>query len=556
MNKAARTLSENKQAWVVLPIQEKIELLRRIMRDLRSNAQRWVAAGMEAKGIDASSLASVEEWALSPYFIMVELGQLLRSLRDIERTGHPRIPGPVITRPDDQVVAQVFPQRAYDRLFYGGVTAEIWMQPGVSADSLSSTQATQYRKDKGSGKVVLVLGAGNVGSIGPLDVLSKLFVENQVVLYKANPINAYLGPLFEEAFRALIDKGFLRIVYGGPEEGAYLCNHSDIDEVHITGSDKSFDAIVFGTGLDREARKSKNQPLLKKKVTGELGNVSPVIVVPGPWSESDIAYQGELIVSSLTNNAGFNCNATRVVIQHAGWDQRKALVDHVKRLLAKIPPRNAYYPGAMQRYQTFLSAHPEAERFGAAREDQLPWTFVPSLDPTNANDICFTTEAFCGLLGETALPANSVVEFIERAVSFANNTLWGTLNATILVHPSSLKDPAVSEALDRAVAKLRYGSIGINIWAGLAFIFGVTTWGGYPGSPQNDTQSGTGFVHNTLMFDQPQKSVLRAPFRMKPIPPWFATRGQAVKTLFRKLVSFEAAPSPLKIPSIMLSAMR
>ncbi len=49
----------------------------------------------------------------------------------------------------------------------------------------------------------------------------------------------------EVAFRALIDAGYLRIVYGGAEEGAYLCNHPGVDEIHITGSDKTFDAIVW-----------------------------------------------------------------------------------------------------------------------------------------------------------------------------------------------------------------------------------------------------------------------------------------------------------------------
>ena len=166
------------------------------------------------------------------------------------------------------------------------------MEPDVTIEELSRTQATAYQNKQPTGKVALVLGAGNVASISPMDILYKIFVEDQVVLFKANPVNAYLGPLIEEGFQALIEQGYLRIVYGGATEGSYLCQHPGIDEIHITGSDKTFDAIVFGHGPAGAARKAARQPLPNKRVTAELGNVSPLIVVP-VWSASDIAYQAE-----------------------------------------------------------------------------------------------------------------------------------------------------------------------------------------------------------------------------------------------------------------------
>ncbi len=206
-----------------------------------------------------------------------------------------------------------------------------------------------------------------VSSIGPLDIFYKLFNEDQVVVCKMNPVNAYLGPLIEVAFRALIDGGYLRIVYGGAEEGAYLCNHPGVDEIHITGSDKTFDAIVWGPGAEGAARKATGQPLLTKRITGELGNVSPVIVVPGNWSASDIQYQAEHLVSMLTINAGFNCNATRVIVTHAGWKQRDDLLKAIRAIFAKTPSRAAYYPGARDRHAAFVGAHPEADQFGSPK---------------------------------------------------------------------------------------------------------------------------------------------------------------------------------------------
>jgi acyl-CoA reductase-like NAD-dependent aldehyde dehydrogenase len=556
MDAAISTLKEQKEAWTRVTVGERVAIVDTLLRDFAAIAPRWVETALQAKGIAPDSPVVGEEWGAGAWPVAKQLRQLRQALADIASQGRPRIPGSVKTLPDGQVVAPVFPQSTYDKLFFGGVTAEIWMEPGVTKESLADTQAPLYQHKDHTGKVALVLGAGNVASIGPLDIIYKLFMEDQVVLYKTNPVNAYTGPLIQECFRALIEPGYLRVVCGGASEGAYLCSHADIEEVHITGSDKTFDAIVFGPGAEGAQRKADKAPLLRKRITGELGNVSPVIVVPGPWSQSDLSYQAMHIVSMLTNNSGFNCNATRVVIQHEGWEQRGDLVREVRSALAKIPLRNAYYPGAHERQQAFVAAHPDAEKFGTPQGQELAWTLITDLDSSQSDDICFTTEAFCGLFGETALAASSVVEYIDRAVAFANENVWGTLNATILVHPEALRDPQIAQAVERAIANLRYGSIGVNYWAGISFALGTTTWGSYPGNPLENIQSGNGVVHNSLMFARPQKSVLRAPFHSTPTPTWFASELAKGRNVFPKLVQFEAAPSPFKVPGILWSALK
>ncbi len=555
MDAAVQALQSHKDEWVTRTVRERIASLDRLIQDFAAIAPRWVAACLQAKSVAEDAPTASEEWAVGPWPVLKNLRQLRQSLSDIETYGHPRIAGPVTTRPGGQVVAQVFPQTSYDRLFFYGLTAEVWMEPGVTVEELPQTQATAYQAQQYEGKVALVLGAGNVSSIGPMDILYKLFVEDQVVLFKTNPVNAYLGSLIEESFRALVEPGFLRVVHGGAVEGDYLCNHPGIDEIHITGSDKTFDAIVFSPGPQGAARKAEHKPLLTRRVTGELGNVSPVIVVPGPWSASDIAYQSEHLVTMLTNNAGFNCNATRVIIDHASWAQRDQLLQQMRQVLTGIPPRAAYYPGAQQRHQTFVAEHPEAEQFGTPSNGQLPWTLIAGVDPGNAEDVCFTTEVFCSLFAETPIDAANVSEYIDRAVAFANEHLWGTLNATIIVHPKSLKDPAIAAAVERAVANLHYGTVGVNYWAGAGFALAVTTWGAFPGHDIANIQSGTGVVHNSLMFSRPQKSVLHGPFRSIPTPPWFVTRGKIARKLFPKLTEFEAAPSPWKVAELMWLAM-
>ncbi len=548
------TLAAKSDAWVALDLDARITLLECLITSVHAVSDAWVADALKAKSITPGTPTEGEEWLGGPFATIRNLRLLARSLRSLRDTGTIALPSPAHTLASGQVAAPVFPTDLYDKLTSGGFSAEIWMEPGVTLQNLAETQGVAYRH-KQKGKVALVLGAGNVSSIGPMDVLYKLFVEDQVCVLKMNPVNEYVGPHIEKGFAALIDAGFLRVVYGGAAEGELLCRHALVDEIHTTGSDKTHDAIVYGTGEEGTRNKSARRPLNTKRVTSELGNVSPVIVVPGPWSDADLTFQAENLASMLTNNAGFNCNATRVIITHEAWPQREALFEQIGKVFAQVPPRAPYYPGARARYDAFVAAHPDARRFGDDTAGSVPWTLVSKVAPENASDICFTTEAFCALTSETALPAASVVEYIERAVKLCNETVWGTLNASIIVHPKSLRDPAVAQAVERAIEQLRYGTIVINHWAGLGYGFVSTGWGAYPGHVDHDIRSGRGVVHNTYMFDRVQKTVIRGPFRISPKPPWFVTNKNTHK-LGPRLVALEAKPSFGRLVRLVLQAVR
>jgi hypothetical protein len=541
--------------WSALPLPERIALVEELRRDVARVAESWATLSLQAKGVSPEEPSAGEEWITGPYLMLRNLRLLRRSLDDIAAHGRPSIPGRVFTRPDGQVVARVFPADVSDRVFYRGFTGEVWMQPGLTLDELPGSQAEAYRENGAGGKVVLVLGAGNISSIAPMDALYKLFVEKHVVLLKVNPVNAYLGPVIAEGFRALVARGFFHVVYGGAVEGEYLCRHEGVDEIHITGSDRTHDAIVFGTGEEGARRKREQRPLLVKRITSELGNVTPVIVVPGPWSDSDLALQAANVATQLAYNGGFNCVTSRVIVTWAEWPQRDAFLAALRKVLAAVPPRNAYYPGAEERYAVFLAKHPEGEQFGGRTADRLPWTLIPNLDPARDGDICFTTEAFCGIVGETPIAAPSIPQFLDRAVTFLNEKVWGTLAAGLIVHPRSLRDPEVAAAVERAVADLRYGTVSLNQWSAAGYALGVTPWGAFAGSDVFDVQSGVGVVHNTLMFSRVQKTVFRGPFRAWPTPPWFVTCRTA-HLVGQRITGFEAAPSIWKLLGVMAAALR
>ena len=52
------------------------------------------------------------------------------------------------------------------------------------------------------------------------------------------------------------------------------------------------------------------------------------------------------------------------------------------------------------------------------------------------------------------------------------------------------------------MADLRYGTVSVNHWAAVGYGLVITPWGAFPGHTRPDIQSGTGSVHNTLMFDR------------------------------------------------------
>lgn len=547
-------LQAAKTRWQATPVKVRAAMLDQAREDTLAVAERWVQEACDAKGISFDEPRAGEEWQSGPALLIRNLRLLASTLRSIDEKGHPEV-GKISTRKDGTVVVEVFPTDNYDRALFAGVKGEVWMQEGISEKTLFDHMGAAYR-DGMAASVCVVLGAGNIASIPAMDAVYKMFAENSVVILKMNPVNAYLGPIFEQALKVFVDAGFLAIVQGGADVGEYLVFHEGVERVHITGSDKAHNAIVFGKGAEGEARRAAGEPRLHKPISSELGNVTPVIVVPGPWSRSDIEFQGENLASGLTHNAGFNCVANRVIINHAGWDQRSALVEATRSALERIPTRPAYYPGAAERLQAFLDHYGDsAVQLGKVKGSALPWTLVTDVDASNGTSMCFETECFTALFSETGIAAPTVPDYLREAVALCNESIWGSLGVTILVHPKSMKDPATAAAVEKAIADLRYGTVAVNVWAAVTYAMVTTPWGAYPGHSLEAIGSGRGVVHNSLLFDRPLKAVAYAPFRQFPKPVWFGTNRTAHKTL-RALTELEADQSPARLMKSAVYAVR
>jgi len=546
-------LQDNAKAFARLPIPEKIGLLQQTMQRLAEGAEDWVKDGHRAKGL---ALDHGEEWLTGPVPTMRNLRLLIATLKRIHAGQGAVKDDQIVQRDDGRVEVKVFPTDGVDAALFAGFDIRQLMQQGLRAADVKEKAGAFYGQSAPEGGVSLTLGAGNVSSIPPMDALYKSFAEGFVNLVKVNPVNEWVGPHLQRAFQPFIERGFLKVAYGGADVGRYLVEHEAVVDVHITGSNLTHDRIVWGPpGPERERRIAHNDPVLKKRITSELGNVSPVAIVPAEYSESELSFMADNVGAMVSNNASFNCNAAKMLILAEGWSQRVRFMDMVAAVLARTPTRLAYYPGAHERYAKLTEGRDGVRKMGQGDDKIIPWTIVPNLDANNVNDPAFCTEPFCGLISQTTIDASEPADFITKATAFMNDTLWGTLNAMFIISPKQEASSEVGGALNRAIVELRYGTVAVNHWPALAYATTSPAWGGHPSATLQNVQSGIGWVHNTYLLEGIEKTVLRGPLKVFPKPVWFSDHRR-VGAMGRRLLEMERSPSWLKVPGLVVNALQ
>ncbi|HEX3695299.1 MAG TPA: aldehyde dehydrogenase family protein [Polyangia bacterium] len=559
LDQAVAAVLEQKRAFARLPVIERIALLQSLEAPFLAASPGWVAAACRAKQIALDAPVAGEEWLAGPAVTARNIRLLTESLQQIARHGRPPLGRKVRTRADGLVEVSVLPAGGWDGTLYKGLSCWVRLQPGIDQAAAEQRQASFYQRRDAEGKVALILGAGNVASIPVMDVLYKMFVEGAVCVLKMNPVNEWLTPFLEQILAPIIARGFLRIVRGAGDVGEYLCQHRDVDEIHITGSDKTHDRIVWGPpGPEQDRRRREGLPVLKKAITSELGNVSPVAIVPGQFTEKELWFQARNLCTMLVNNASFNCNAAKVLITAPGWPQRDRFLELLTKAVGEVSPRVPYYPGARQRYSELVGSRKDVRILGAAgggNNDGLPWAFIPNLDAGRTDEPLFQVEPFCGVLAHTEVGAADPISFLDTVTSFCNDRLWGTLNATLIIDRRSEGDPTIAAALDHAVGALRYGTVAVNLWPGVCYGSVSPPWGGHPSATLANIQSGLGWVHNTFMLEGIEKSIIRAPSVMAPKPAWYYDNTQC-KVIGQKLAAHEIHPRALRIPALVLAALR
>ena len=536
-------LASGARRWATRDLPERRDLLLATVRAVDGAAADWVRVACTIKGID-DRLAG-EEWLTGPYAALTALAAYAQTLQAMADGRSPVDGFGIVDAPGGRRAVRVLPHAPSDRLLLAGHRVDVWFPPGAGDEQIRDGAGLAQRQPTRNGGVGVVLGAGNITAIPPLDALYELLAHGRAVLIKLNPITDSLLPVFRRAFAPLIDADVLRI-HADDGLGPHLVGHGAVDHVHLTGSSATYDRIVYGSA----ERKRAGVKAIGVPITAELGGVSPIIVVPGRWAAADLRHQAEHVASMRLHNNGCNCIAGQVLILSAAWPQRARFLDQVRAAMARLPRRADYYPGSAERVCAAADTHSCVTDLGG----RLVLTEIAAGDPA------LSTEYFAPVLAVTELPGVGI-DFLARAVDFANTELAGTLGANVIARPEQARTPS----FQRALADLRFGAIGVNAWTGVAFLTPRAPWGAYPGG--DETGSGVGIVHNALLLAGPERAVATGPFRtlprslvhgeasLMPRPPWYVTHRTATLTSAR-LTGYAADPRWWRVPAIVTAALR
>ncbi len=535
------TLRINSSELAKISNEELILLLKKTIENIQSISYYWATLSAEKKGI-LQKHKEGEEWLGGPFVSILTLQYYIDYLENNQILD--------INKFDETKNSyKVFPNKFIEKLTFPLLNAEIRFSKSMNFEQINKYRGFQQRIGTDSGSVTLVLGAGNVSSIPFLDTIFHLVANRSSILLKLNPVNDYLNPVFQKVFHEFIERGFISVVNGDIPTSKYLSEHRSIDSIHLTGSNYTYENIVYGRILnDKERKLSFLSKSNKKPIYTELGNVTPIIVHPGKWTNAEIKFQARKIVTAKLNNSGFNCIAAQVVVLPKGWRSNGKLKKYIKYYLKKIGDTTSYYPGANESLETFQ----KNKNYEQINEQVCSTPFmISNLDMEEKFSI---EEVWNSTLYFKEIEYSDYESFANNSIDYVNNELWGNLGATVLIKDSKKKRN--SELVENYKSNLNYGTVAINEWAAIAFIIPTMPWGGYPGNKDNDIQSGQGFVHNSYFFESPLKGIVETNFRFSRFidPPWFVNNKKAHR-LFKNLTYYQANNSKINFIKLIFSTL-
>ena len=515
-------------------------MLEETISNIKEVAFFWATICSDNKGTTKTP-AEGEEWLGGPFASVLATQYYIKSLTNDDDLVEKKYNS-------EENSYKVFPNSFTERITFPFIDAKVIFNKSMSFEDINKYRGFSKRYDIDP-SITLVLGAGNFSSIPYLDVLYHLITRKSVILLKLNPVNEYLKPVFEKVFQSFIERGYIIVTTGNIDESKYMANHPGINNIHLTGSDKTFEDIVYGRELTEKERKSKSLSKINNKpITSELGNVTPIIIHPGKWSTSDIKYQARKIVTAKLNNNGFNCIAAQVVVLPDGWGQTETLIKFVKHYMSKAKERKAYYPESIERLEKL-----EKDK-GYERVNALSCVTPHLTREIKAYSKFEIDEVWSSTIYFKKIEYTSVEDFANKAIDYCNNELWGNLGVSVIIKDHDRKFN--KHITNLYTEKLNYGTVAVNEWAAIGYIIPQLPWGGFPGNRDNDIQSGQSVVHNSMLFESPLKGVVNTKFRISRIidPPWFVTNKKA-RRLFKNLTYYQIHNSNINFLKLIFAAL-
>ena len=518
-----------------------ISMLEESINNIKEIAYYWATVSAENKGV-TNTAAEGEEWLGGPFATVFGIQYYIDTLKDLNKPLNQELFNKHLN------TYKVFPNNILEKIFFPFISAEIKFNKNIKFNEIEEFRgfAMRYKHEP---SISLILGAGNVSCIPLLDAIYHLVAKRSVVYIKLNPVNEYLLPVYEKVFSNFISSGYMVITKGNVAESKYMTEHNGIDHIHLTGSDETYENIVYGRKLNNDEKKLKSlEKINNKSFSSELGNVTPIIVHPGKWSNGELKFQARKIVTAKLNNGGFNCISAQIVLLPDKWKHTKKLMKYIKFYMNKVDDRLSYYPNSINVLNT-LEKDKNYERLNAescstphlSRE-------IKAYSKYETSEIWGTSIYFKKISYETDK------DYAENAIKYCNETLWGNLGSTVLIKKYNSKK--IKPITDLYVENLKYGTVAINEWSAIGFIIPTLPWGGFPGNKDNDIQSGQDFVHNSMFFESPLNGIVYSKFRMSNIidPLWFVTNKKG-KKVFKNLTYFQIDKSFINFIKLAFSAV-
>jgi len=486
------------------------DLLAACRRSVAATAATWVEASVAAKGWQAVPAACAEEWASGP----LPVARFLHLLHDLHRN----------------LAGGRLPQlhRLAQHASAGAPSWSALPAPGLQDPlllagyraTLVGDETTQQHEPARRGGVALVLGAGNVTATPLLDVLHQVFLEGRAVLLKLSPLHRDLTPHLTGALAPLVEANLLVLCHGDATLGQHLAHEAAIAAVHLTGSSSTWEQLRGDPGLQQ------------KHLTAEVGCCTPAVIVPGVWRTSELRHTAHQLAAFVAMNGGATCLAPRVLVTARSWPQRAEFLQHLREALAAHPARTPFHPTTRGHFERVLGA-------GSPTADLSPTLGIELELPRD--EVLLRSEPFAPVLRELPLDGDDARSWLDRATNCVRDRFFGALSAYVCVPPTLRGQHR--QAIDAAIARLPHGTVALNTWTGLGFGLGTTPWGAPPGaSPEH----GAGWTRGTLCLQPVHRTVLEAPFRPRPLPPWLPAHRRSEATL-RALCQFYLGRSPWRL---------
>ena len=535
-------LASNQAEWSRLPPSDKLALLQAMRARVKEFGGYSMAADkcvQETMGVPLHTVEGVFQTSVQRLILITEFTTTLDHLIMVYKIFAGQSPEPELPirkLSNGQFAVQIAPFTPDEK---SGPFSKTIGEVYLDADKVKCKDDVRLfdwdlvRKDGEGPGVAIVLGAGNFSMLPVGDCFSVMFRNNRCVLLKHHPLREYQHELLSFVMAPLVEAGYLD--FERDRDFDRQATYSDqVALVHMTGGKSTHDAIVWGpTAKERSERRHEGKPLLKAKMSSELGCVTPWIVPEAILGEDEMKVQAQSIAKAIFQNCSFACNSPKVVILSHAWKQREEFIDIIFDWLKQHPNPPAYYPGAQERWRAFREhASPQYREIsfdGCNLERRellkpllqkepvlLPWLINPiEVDLSTPEGVkaassqyAFRNEPFAPVLTICTIQSTtSPEEYLETTVNLCNRYIFGSLSVTLTVPESVKEEPYV----ETAIQKLEYGTVATNAWSVFAYNMKGFPWGAYPGELLEAVESGIGCVNQYCFIPHVVKGVMRLP---------------------------------------------